>query len=73
MYPMVELSFNTLNLPIISQFINSSITTAASEYITPKSMTLEIRKLLLGDDVKGEVEAVGVLWVRVKRAIGLSK
>lgn len=29
--------------------------------------------MLLGDDVKKEVEAVGVLWIRIKKAVGLSK
>lgn len=36
-------------------------------------MTLEVGKILLGDDVKKEVEAVGVLWIRIKKAVGLSK
>lgn len=70
---MVEWGFNVLNLPLISQFVNSSIATAANEYVAPKSMTMEIGKMLLGDDVKKEVEAVGVLWIRIKKAVGLSK
>lgn len=36
-------------------------------------MTLEVGKILLGDGVKEEAGAVGVLWVRIKRAVGLSK
>lgn len=71
--PMVEWGFNVLNLPLISQFVNSSIATAANEFVAPKSMTLEVGKILLGDDVKKEVEAVGVLWIRIKKAVGLSK
>lgn len=71
--PMVEWGFNVLNLPLISQFVNSSIATAASEYVAPKSMTMEIGKMLLGDDVKKEVEAIGILWIRIHKAVGLSK
>lgn len=71
--PMVEWGINVLNLPLISQFVNASIATAANEYVAPKSMTLEIGKMLLGDDVKKEVEGVGVLWIRIKKAVGLSK
>lgn len=71
--PMVEWGINVLNLPVISQFVNASIATAANEYVAPKSMSLEIGKMLLGDDVKKEVDTVGILWVRIKKAVGLSK
>jgi Ca2+-dependent lipid-binding protein len=71
--PMVEWGINVLNLPLISQFVNASIATAANEYVAPKSMSLEIGKMLLGDDVKKEVDTVGILWVRIKKAVGLSK
>ncbi|RPB05375.1 hypothetical protein L873DRAFT_1662648 [Choiromyces venosus 120613-1] len=71
--PMIERGINVLNLPLISQFVNASIATAANQYVAPKSMTLEIGKMLVGDDVKKEVEAVGVLWVRIWKAVGLSK
>lgn len=71
--PMVEWGFNVVNLPLISQFVNSSIEATANEFVAPRSMTLEVGKMLLGDDVKKEVEAVGVLWIRIKKAVGLSK
>jgi Ca2+-dependent lipid-binding protein len=46
---------------------------AANEYIAPKSMTLDMGKLLQGDDIQKDVEALGVLWIRIHKATGLSK
>lgn len=70
---MVEKGINVLDLPMISSFVNAGIATAANEYVAPKSMSLEIGKMLMGDDVKKETEAIGILWVDIKKAIGLSK
>jgi Ca2+-dependent lipid-binding protein len=71
--PMIEKGINVLDLPMISNFVNASIATAANEYVAPKSMSMEIGKMLLGDDVKKETEALGVLWINIDKAIGLSK
>jgi Ca2+-dependent lipid-binding protein len=30
-------------------------------------------KLLQGDDIQKDVEALGVLWIRIHKAIGLNK
>ncbi|KAI5799888.1 hypothetical protein EDC01DRAFT_648048 [Geopyxis carbonaria] len=71
--PMMEKGINILDLPMISNFVNASIATAANEYVAPKSMSLELGKMLMGDDVKKDTEAVGLLWVNIEKAIGLSK
>jgi len=71
--PMVEKGINVLNLPMISSFVNASVATAANEYVAPKSMSLELGKMLMGDDVKKETEALGILWVDIEKAMGLSK
>lgn len=71
--PMVEKGINVLNLPLISSFVNAGIATAANEYVAPKSMSLELGKMLMSDDVKKETEAVGLLWIDIHKAIGLSK
>jgi Ca2+-dependent lipid-binding protein len=71
--PMLESNVNVLNLPLISKFVNYAIGAAANEYVAPKSMTLDMGKLLQGDDIQKEVEALGVLWIRIHRATGLSK
>jgi hypothetical protein len=50
--PMTERGINVLNLPVISGFVNNSIAAAANEYVAPKSMSLDVGKLLVGDDIK---------------------
>jgi len=71
--PMLETGINILNLPLISNFVNYAIGAAANEYVAPKSMTLDMGKLLQGDDIQKDVEALGILWIRIHRATGLSK
>ncbi|KAI9681383.1 MAG: hypothetical protein M1817_002666 [Caeruleum heppii] len=71
--PMIQKGVNILNLPLISNFVNYAIGAAASMYVAPKSMTLDLGKMLSGDDVQKDVEALGVLWIRIHRAVDLSK
>ena len=68
-------------MPLVSQlfteiFVNQTNLmsgAAASMYVAPKSMTLDMGKLLQGDDVQKDVEALGILWIRIHKASGLSK
>ncbi|RMZ74209.1 c2 domain [Pyrenophora seminiperda CCB06] len=71
--PMVEKGVNILNLPLISNFVNYAIKAAASMYVAPKSMSIDMRAILQGDSVQKDTEALGVLWIRIHRAVGLSK
>ncbi|KAL1839756.1 hypothetical protein VTJ49DRAFT_1179 [Mycothermus thermophilus] len=71
--PLVRRGANILNLPLISRFVNWAIAAAASMYVAPKSMTLDVGKLVQGDTVKKETNALGVLFVRIHKAVGLSK
>jgi hypothetical protein len=71
--PLIEKGANILNLPLISNFVNWAIATAANMYVAPKSMTLDIGKMLQGDDIKKETNALGVLFIRIHKAVGLSK
>ncbi|XMA13308.1 hypothetical protein WAI453_006099 [Rhynchosporium graminicola] len=71
--PLIDAGTNVLDLPLISRFVNHAIGAAANEYVAPKSMTLDMTKLLKGDDIQEETEALGVLWIRIHRATGLSK
>ncbi|KAI9813337.1 MAG: hypothetical protein M1832_006352 [Thelocarpon impressellum] len=71
--PMVRRGVNILNLPLISNFVNYAIGAAASMYVAPKSLSLDMGKMLAGDDVQKEVEALGVLWIRIHKAADLSK
>lgn len=71
--PMVEKGVNILNLPLISNFVNYAISAAASMYVAPKSMSIDMRAILQGDDIQKDVQALGVMWIRIHRAVGLSK
>jgi len=71
--PLIEKGANILNLPVISNFVNWAIATAANMYVAPKSMTLDIGKMLQGDNIKKETQALGVLFVRIHKAVALSK
>lgn len=65
--PMVEKGVNILNLPLISNFVNYAIGAAASMYVAPKSMSIDMRAILQGDDIQKDVQALGVLWIRIHR------
>ncbi|KAG6009389.1 hypothetical protein E4U43_008734 [Claviceps pusilla] len=71
--PMIEKGVNILNLPLISNFVNWAIGAAASMYVAPKSMTIDMSKMLQGDDIKKETLAMGVMFIRIHKATGLSK
>lgn len=71
--PLIEKGANILNLPLISNFVNWAIAAAAGMYVAPKSLTLDIGKMLQGDDIQKETQALGVLFVRIHKATGLSK
>ncbi|KAL9468805.1 hypothetical protein ACSS6W_010499 [Trichoderma asperelloides] len=71
--PMLQRGVNILNLPLISNFVNWAIKATASMYVAPKSLTLDMSKMLQGDDIKKETEAFGVIFIRIHKATGLSK
>ena len=71
--PMVRGGVNILNLPLISNFVNYAIGTACSMFAAPKSMTMDLGMMLKGDDIVKETIALGIMWVRIHRAVGLSK
>jgi Ca2+-dependent lipid-binding protein len=61
-------------IPYASKFrIDRILGAAANEYVAPKSMTLDMGKMLQGDDVQKDVEALGIIWIRIHKATGLSK
>ncbi|CAI7645598.1 unnamed protein product [Penicillium glandicola] len=71
--PMFRTGVNVLNLPLISSFVNSAISTACGMFAAPKSMTMDLGMMLTGDDIHKDTLALGVMWIRIHRAVGLSK
>lgn len=71
--PLSKVLPNVMNLPFISGFVSSAINTAVAEYVAPKSLTLDLQRLIAGDDIKKDTEAIGVLVVHIHRAWGMKK
>ncbi|ORX97548.1 meiotically up-regulated gene 190 protein [Clohesyomyces aquaticus] len=66
--PLLKKGPNLMDLPLISRFVQSSVDAAMAEYVAPKSLTLDLKDMLVGDDFKKDTTARGVLVVNVKRA-----
>ncbi|KAK4451309.1 hypothetical protein QBC34DRAFT_59671 [Podospora aff. communis PSN243] len=66
--PLSKHSLNLMNVPLISSFVQSSIDAALAEYVAPKSLTLDLKDMLMGDDFKKDTLARGVMLVHIKRA-----
>lgn len=71
--PMFRTGVNVLNIPVISNFVNYAIRTASSLFAAPKSMTMDMDAALKGDEIHKETQALGIMWVRIYRAVGLSR
>ncbi|KAF2266301.1 hypothetical protein CC78DRAFT_153539 [Lojkania enalia] len=66
--PLIKQGPNLMDLPLISRFVQSSVDAAMAEYVAPKSLTLDLKDMLVGDDFKKDTNARGVLVVNIKRA-----
>jgi hypothetical protein len=70
--PLTSKGINVLDLPLISGFVNSSIAAALDVYVAPKSLIMDMSKMLQGDSVKKETDAMGLIYIKIKRAEGIS-
>src|SRR5690606_15648121 len=59
---------NVMNLPVISKFIQASIDAAMAEYVAPKSMTMDLKEMLMGEDFKWDTSARGVIVFHILKA-----
>ncbi|KAF3929911.1 Tricalbin-1 [Arthrobotrys entomopaga] len=66
--PLMKKMPNMMNIPLISSFVQSSIDATMSEYVAPRSLTLDLKKSLMGDDFKDDVSGKGVLLIRIIKA-----
>lgn len=71
--PLTKKGLNIMDLPIISSFVQSSVDAALSEYVAPKSLTLDIKDMIVGDDFKKDTTARGIVIVRIKSAKGFKE
>ncbi|KAJ6263025.1 Tricalbin-1 [Drechslerella dactyloides] len=69
--PMTQRGINVLNLPLISNFVNYAVGAALDEYVAPKSLSLDVGKMLEGASVQQETEAIGVIYIKIHDAVGI--
>ncbi|KAK7430189.1 hypothetical protein QQZ08_003163 [Neonectria magnoliae] len=65
--PLSKHAVNIMDVPFISNFVQSAVDAAMAEYVAPKSLTLDLKDMLAGDDFKKDTTAVGVIMVHIKR------
>ncbi|KAF3937825.1 hypothetical protein ABW19_dt0206722 [Dactylella cylindrospora] len=63
--PLMRKMPNIMDIPLISSFVQSSVDAAMSEYVAPKSLTLDLKKTLMGEDFRTDVNGKGVLVIRI--------
>lgn len=68
--PISKHALNLMDVPLISSFVQSSIDAALAEYVAPKSLTLDLKDMLVGDDFKKDPFSKGVVVILIKRARG---
>ncbi|KAK3364593.1 hypothetical protein B0T25DRAFT_530591 [Lasiosphaeria hispida] len=66
--PLSKHNLNLMDVPLISSFVQSSIDAALAEYVAPKSLTLDLKDMLVGDDFKKDTVTRGVVLVHIKKA-----
>lgn len=71
--PLSKHSLNLMDVPLISSFVQSAIDAALAEYVAPKSLTLDLKDMLVGEDFKKDTLSRGVIMVFVKRARGFKQ
>ncbi|MBE3112887.1 MAG: hypothetical protein IMZ46_20640, partial [Acidobacteria bacterium] len=59
--------------PLISNFVQASVNAAMAEYVAPRSLSLDLKEMLMGDDCKKDTEATGVILVYIKYARGFKQ
>ncbi|KAH7342491.1 hypothetical protein BKA65DRAFT_292857 [Rhexocercosporidium sp. MPI-PUGE-AT-0058] len=64
---------NLMNVPLISSFVQSSIDAALAEYVAPRSLTLDLKDMLVGDDFKKNTVSRGVIFILIKKARGFKE
>lgn len=65
--PLSQRGLNIMDVPFISNFVQSAVDAAMAQYVAPKSLTLDLKDMLAGDDFKKDTNAKGVLMINIKR------
>jgi Ca2+-dependent lipid-binding protein len=65
--PLSKHGLNIMDVPFISNFVQSAVDAAMAEFVAPKSLTLDLKDMLAGDDFKKDTTARGVLMINIRR------
>ncbi|RDA89156.1 hypothetical protein CP532_2298 [Ophiocordyceps camponoti-leonardi (nom. inval.)] len=65
--PLSRHGLNIMDVPLISKFVQSAVDAAVAEYVAPKSLTVDLKDMLAGDDFKKDTNSTGVLMVNIRR------
>ncbi|KAJ2975535.1 hypothetical protein NQ176_g5466 [Zarea fungicola] len=65
--PLVQRGLNIMDVPLISNFVQAAVDAAVAQYVAPKSLTIDLQKILVGEDFKKNTSAKGVLMITIKR------
>ncbi|KAK7751231.1 hypothetical protein SLS62_006776 [Diatrype stigma] len=71
--PLSKHSLNLMDVPLISSFVQSAIDAALAEYVAPKSLTLNLKDMLVGEDFKKDTTSRGVVWIYIRKASGFKQ
>lgn len=65
--PLNKHGLNIMDVPLISKFVQSAVDAAMAEYVAPKSLTIDLKDMLAGEDFKKDTIAKGVIVINIKR------
>ncbi|KJZ77486.1 hypothetical protein HIM_03210 [Hirsutella minnesotensis 3608] len=65
--PLSQQGLNIMDVPLISNFVQSAVDAAVAEYVAPKSLTINLKDMLAGEDFKKDTNSAGVLMINIKR------
>ena len=69
--PLLKKGPNLMDIPFLSSFVQSSVDAALAEYVAPKSITLDLKQMLQGDDFKKDSTNRGILFIKIHSASGM--
>lgn len=67
--PLAKSFLNIMDVPGLSGWVQNSINTAVAEYVSPRSLNVDLKTILMGRE-KMDTDAVGIIVVTVKCAKG---
>jgi Ca2+-dependent lipid-binding protein len=71
--PLRSGSFNAMDIPMIKSYVEKSIAKVAGGFVSPKSYTMDVERLLMGQDSQLRAQSVGVFHIIIHNAHNLPR